>query len=178
MPWNVRVAVLKQSQCDRRRRTAGIRAKTVRRRVEVCQRVEDVNALRAGKEHVRRVILLHAHAERDGMLREIEREVVLQLITVVEQLVLRRKRLEPEGGIVRAALKNLDFREVRPVDILSALVAGVVSDDEVVGLVTAQRRVPFSYDRANVFENRVIRACEVQRRETGPAIPEAQRVRV
>ena len=177
LPWDVRVAILKLSQRDRRRCACRIREEAVGGGVEVRQRIEDVNALRAGEEHVRRVILLHAHPERHRMFREIERKVVLQLIAMVEQLVLRRKRLEPECGVALAALKNLNFREVRPVDILPALVAGVVSEDQVVGLVP-QRRVPFADDRAQVFQNGVIRVREVQGIQTGPAVPEPERVRV
>src|SRR5437667_4596034 len=112
------------------------------------------------------------------MFREIERKVVLQLIAMVEQLVLRRKRLEPECGVVVWALENFDLREPGSIDILPAFVAGVISQDQVVRLVSTEGRVPFSDDRAKVFQNRVIRVREVQRRQAGPAEPEAQRIRV
>ena len=123
------------------------------------------------------MILLDAHSERHRVLRQIHREVVLQLSAVVIQLVLRRKRLKPEGGVVARALEDLDLREPGALHILAALVTLVVADDQVVGLV-AEGRIPLTYDRADVLEDCVIGVCKIERRVAAAPEPQAERRRI
>src|SRR6266480_4399725 len=108
------------------------------------------------------------------MLGQIDREIVLQLVAVIEQLVVWRERLESEGRVIRAALQNLNQRKPRPFNVLAALVARVVPDDDVVGLV-AEGRVPLANDGSNVLEDRVVRIGEIQREIAAPPVAQTQR---
>src|SRR6266480_8126663 len=107
------------------------------------------------------------------MLGQIDREIVLQLVAVIEQLVVWRERLESEGRVIRAALQNLDQREPRSCDILAAFIASVVADDEVVGLI-GERRVPLADNGSNVLKNRVVRVGEIQRRQVAAPVAQTQ----
>ena len=110
------------------------------------------------------MVFFDAHAECEGMFREIQGEVVLQLIAVVIQLVVRCKRLKSKGRVVRLVRpgKDLDLREPRPFDVLAALITRVVADNQVVGLVAAHRGVPLAHDGADVLQDRVVRIRKIQ----------------
>ena len=120
------------------------------------------------------MVFLDAHTERDRVLGQVNREVVLQLVAVIKQLVVRRERLESECRIIAPALQNLYQRKPRPFNVLAALVARVVPDDDVVGLV-AEGRVPLANDGSNVLEDRVVRIGEIQREIAAPPVAQTQR---
>ena len=151
-PRDVRVAVLEAAQPDRRGGARGVREVAVGGGIEIRERVE---------EHVRRVVLLNADAERHRVLRQVDCEVVLELVAVIKEFVIRCERLESKRRIVAAALQNLDEGEPRPIDVLAAFIAGVVPHDKVVGAL-AERRVPLAHDGPDVLENRVVRVGEIQ----------------
>ena len=143
-------------------------------RVEVGERVVDVGALRAGEEHVLRLVALDAHAGGERVVAAVPGEVVLQLERVVAQLVVGGERLEAERGVDRARVQDVDHRE-QLAPRLAALVLVGVAHDQGVGPVRAEDRVPLRDPGLDVLHDLVVGVLEVEARGVVVPGPEAER---
>src|SRR5688500_9802551 len=104
-------------------------------------------------------------------------EVVLDLERLVPQLVVDREWLEPERGVRRAALSDVDEREQRigRRPRAAALILRRVPGLHGVGDTGAVRRVPFADARTDVLENLVVRVPERQEGVAGTGASEVRR---
>ena len=161
LPGDVVPAHLEAAERHRRGRPVRVGQVVVRVGVEVGERAVGVDALRAGEEDVLRLVALRGGAEREGVAAAVPREAVLDLEGLVPQLVVRGERLEPERGVGGARVEDVHHRE-ELADRLAALVLVGVADDQRVGLVAAEDRVPLGDAGLDVLEDLVVRVREVE----------------
>ncbi len=165
---NVTVTLLEHGQFDGRGGAVGIGQIIVGVGIKFRQRIVDISALRTREKDVFGLVAFQTGAKSQIVLGAIDGEIVLQLKSLVAQLVVRGEGLKPERRIHGAALPDVDHREQLTAGITALIVVGI-TDDEIVGHVCADQGVPFADDRANVLQNLVIGVLEIQAGRTAAA---------
>src|SRR5262249_46991944 len=124
-------------------------------RIEIGQRIVDVYALSTREEDVVRVIVLEGRTERQRMVADVTREVVLNLKLVIQEGVARCKRLVTKGRVNRICLQDIDKRKQTSM-LRTAFIVVVIGDNQLVGHLVTEKRVPVTDVRVDVLQDLVI----------------------